>query len=116
MNVEDNNFNYDRDTWEAGIDPYFEQQDILVRHQIHSFDHFLEHDIPEIIGNSSPQEIGAGWDPKTKQYSRKYRYKFGKIYISKPLVLESNESVNILLPNIARMRELTYAAPLFVDV
>ena len=60
VNVEnpaEETFDWDRDTWKAGIDPYFEQPGILVRHPIHSFNHFLENDIPEIMNHQNPAHL-----------------------------------------------------------
>jgi len=115
MSQQDTQFDYDRDTWSI-IDEYFSQPEILVKHQINSFDKFINNDISEIIQHQNPLEVGVGWDSKKGHYARKYTVNFGRIYLSKPLVLERNESIKVLLPNEARDRDLTYAAPVFVDV
>lgn len=42
--------------------------------------------------------------------------KFGQVYLSKPVFIEKDGSAEALLPHMARLRNLTYSAPLFVDI
>lgn len=42
--------------------------------------------------------------------------KFGQIYLSKPTATEGDGSVQSMFPNEARLRNLTYSAPLYVDI
>ena len=42
--------------------------------------------------------------------------KFGQIYLTQPTFWEKDGSSSILLPNDARLRNLTYSAPLYVDI
>ena len=42
--------------------------------------------------------------------------KFGQVYLSKPTMTEADGETAILFPKDARLRNLTYAAPLYVDV
>ena len=42
--------------------------------------------------------------------------KFGQIYMSKPAHFEADGVSHILLPNDARLRNLSYTAPLYVDI
>ncbi|CAI7923669.1 unnamed protein product [Closterium sp. NIES-53] len=41
---------------------------------------------------------------------------FGQIYLSKPTMTEPDGETNTLFPKAARLRNLTYAAPLYVDI
>lgn len=45
-----------------------------------------------------------------------YRISFGQIYLSKPMMTESDGETNTLYPKVARLRNLTYSSPLYVDV
>lgn len=45
-----------------------------------------------------------------------YKIKFGQIYLSKPMMTESDGETATLFPKAARLRNLTYSAPLYVDV
>lgn len=41
---------------------------------------------------------------------------FGQIYLSKPVFIEADGETAVLFPKEARLRNLTYAAPLYVDI
>ncbi|KAI8021652.1 DNA-directed RNA polymerase II subunit RPB2 [Camellia lanceoleosa] len=45
-----------------------------------------------------------------------YRISFGQIYLSKPMMTESDGEPASLFPKAARLRNLTYSYPLYVDV
>ncbi|KNA03100.1 hypothetical protein SOVF_212370, partial [Spinacia oleracea] len=45
-----------------------------------------------------------------------YKIKFGQIYLSKPMMTESDGEATTLFPKAARLRKLTYLASLYVDV
>ena len=47
---------------------------------------------------------------------RKYRFKFGQIYLSTPQLTEKDGTTDTMRPMVARLRNLTYNAPLFVDM
>ena len=51
------------------------------------------------------------------EYRRtKHRFKFGQVYLSSPQLTEKDGTSEVMRPMVARLRNLTYAAPLFVDV
>ena len=41
---------------------------------------------------------------------------FGEIYFSSPLIHENNGSTKLMYPNDARLRNLTYSAPISLDI
>lgn len=45
-----------------------------------------------------------------------FRVQFGQIYLSKPMVTEADGMTSTLFPKEARLRNLTYSAPLYVDM
>ena len=45
-----------------------------------------------------------------------YRISFNQIYLSKPMVTEADGYTTTLFPKEARLRNLTYSAPLYVDM
>lgn len=45
-----------------------------------------------------------------------YKINFGQIYLSKPMMTEADGETATLWPKAARLRNLTYSAPLYVDV
>jgi DNA-directed RNA polymerase II subunit RPB2 len=65
-------------------------------------------------------ETSAGPAPITVKSSVNHEYEitleFEKISIRKPTIFENNGAIHPMLPNDARLRNLTYASPLNVDV
>lgn len=45
-----------------------------------------------------------------------YKISFGQIFLSKPMMTESDGETATLFPKAARLRNLTYSAPLYADV
>lgn len=45
-----------------------------------------------------------------------YEIKFGQIYLSKPTFVEPDGETVVMFPKEARLRNLTYSAPLYVDI
>jgi DNA-directed RNA polymerase II subunit RPB2 len=52
----------------------------------------------------------------TASHEYEVRMEFQNISIRKPTIFENNGSVQPMMPNDARLRNLTYSAPLYVDV
>jgi DNA-directed RNA polymerase II subunit RPB2 len=89
----------------------------LVRQQLDSFDEFVKNTIQEIVDETeelileSPAAYGAEEEVNTR-----FIIKFGQIYVSKPTVIEADGSTTIMFPQEARLRNLTYSGPLYVDM
>jgi len=62
--------------------------------------------------------IAAATGPPATLVNHEYEVnlEFQNVTIRKPTIFENNGSVQPMMPNDARLRNLTYAAPLFVDV
>lgn len=106
-------WDFDTDTWKI-LDTYFKQDKILTRHQIDSFNDYVETIIPKIIENNKQIVIALDTTAKNTQY--KFIVEFRNIYMGKPYIHENNDTIRPLLPSEARNRDLTYASQLFVDV
>ena len=81
----------------------------LVRFQIDSYNDFITRRIPRIfreIGEIRPEVPDIG----------ELRIKLGKFMIGGPSIKEADGSVREILPMEARLRNLTYAAPMFVEM
>ena len=133
------------------LDLYFKQSEgrQIVSHQVESFNHFMDIDIPEIVQQVNPLVVrGSPEIPlsgprsalasatglstsaanalmgRTSEAlaasSAKHEYQvdlmFENVSLRKPTIFENNGAVLPMMPNDARMRNLTYASPLFVDV
>ncbi|KAH7546013.1 hypothetical protein FEM48_Zijuj01G0155800 [Ziziphus jujuba var. spinosa] len=106
------------DAW-AVISAYFEEHG-LVRQQIDSFDEFIHNTLQEVVDefanleirpNPEPNPVGKQDFPETI-----YKIHFGQTYLSKPTMTESDGETATLFPKTARLRNLTYSAPLYMDV
>ena len=134
------------------LELYFEQAEgrQIVAHQVESFNHFMDIDIPEIVQQVNPLVVrgspetplsgprsalasatglstsaanalmGRTSDAIFNSSSAKHEYQvdlyFENVSLRKPTIFENNGAILPMMPNDARMRNLTYASPLFVDV
>ncbi|KAH9624453.1 hypothetical protein KSS87_008143 [Heliosperma pusillum] len=122
MMVEDEDEDEDEitqeDAW-AVISAFFEEKG-LVRQQLDSFDEFIQNTMQEIVDESADIEIHPESQHNPGHQSdfaeTIYKIKFGQIYLSKPMMTESDGETATLFPKAARLRNLTYSAPLYVDV
>lgn len=105
------------DTWTV-ISSYFQEKG-LVRQQLDSFDEFIQNTMQEIVDESPPiiliPEVQHTPGENPTNLTR-FVIKFGQIFISKPTMTETDGSPQAMLPNEARLRNLTYSAPLYVDM
>lgn len=98
---------------------YFSDQRRIVRHQIDGFDNFIDNKIYEILDeyNSNPKNvIYADYDKELERNKLEYHIKFGKIYISRPIIQDDQSSIRQMFPNDARLQKLTYSLTLKVDI
>jgi DNA-directed RNA polymerase beta subunit len=86
----------------------FEQEREWVKFQIESFNNFVDYGLQKIINEIGSINIVQGVED--------LKLKFGKIEVEKPIVKESDGSVRIIHPNEARIRNLTYLAPIWVSI
>jgi DNA-directed RNA polymerase II subunit RPB2 len=66
-----------------------------------------------LMGNSLDGNYASG---KNIQHEYEITLEFEKISIRKPTIFENNGAIHPMMPNDARLRNLTYAAPLNIDV
>lgn len=144
------------------LNAYFAQSNgrQIISHQIESFNHFMDIDIPEIVTMVNPivvrgspeiplsgprsalasatglsttaanalmqskQDVATlvGIAPPVQaptpmvKHEYEVSLEFKNPSLRKPTIFENNGAVLPMMPNDARLRNLTYAAPLFVDV
>lgn len=104
----------DDDAWQV-ISSYFEQKG-LVRQQLDSFDQFVKVKMQEVIDENS-QLIVQSTPTAGSSAVKKMILKFGQIYVTKPpMYVECDGKNKNLHPNEARIRDLTYACNLSIDV
>ena len=112
-----------REMAEKLIKTYFQTQDYpFTRHHIESYDQFLSQDLPAIIRAENPFTLIQEPIGSTGTYAYKAEIYIGgiqgdKIYIGTPAVsLKESSEIRVLLPNEARLRNLTYASNVEVDI
>ncbi|KAJ3029736.1 DNA-directed RNA polymerase III core subunit ret1 [Rhizophlyctis rosea] len=88
--------------------PAFLQTKGLVKQHIDSFNYFIETDIKKIVAANA--EIDSDVDPK-------FRLKFLNISVKRPQGRDSQNGINYeLTPNECRLRDVTYAGNIEVDI
>jgi DNA-directed RNA polymerase II subunit RPB2 len=89
---------------------YFNQKNILVKHQLDSYNEYIEKILPNIISNYFPIEMDFDSD-KIKNIKLNIK----NVNLGKPFTTENNGSSKILTPEIARLRNYSYVSPIIVD-
>eukprot|EP01104_Vermistella_antarctica_P008801 TRINITY_DN2233_c0_g2_i1.p1 TRINITY_DN2233_c0_g2~~TRINITY_DN2233_c0_g2_i1.p1 ORF type:complete len:1180 (+),score=351.20 TRINITY_DN2233_c0_g2_i1:251-3790(+) len=118
MDVEEHNEEVSQeDAWTV-ISSYFDEKG-LVRQQLDSFDEFVRDTMTEIISESKVSvHQGSTHQPGADDANivTKWTLNFNRVFLSKPAVVECDGSTELLFPCDARLRNLTYSAPLYVDM
>ncbi|XP_072027368.1 DNA-directed RNA polymerase II subunit RPB2 [Amphiura filiformis] len=109
------------DRWQEAcwivISSYFDEKG-LVRQQLDSFDEFIQMSVQRIVEDAPPVDLQAESQHMSTEaeVATRYLLKFEQIYLSKPTHWEKDGSPSPMMPNEARLRNLTYSAPLYVDI
>src|ERR1700722_15351918 len=104
------------DCWTI-ISSFFDQKG-LVRQQLDSFDEFVQNTMQEFVDENSELVLDQAQQHTGHEADsmRRYEIKFGQIYLSRPTVTEADGSVVPVFPQEARLRNLTYSAPLYIEM
>jgi DNA-directed RNA polymerase II subunit RPB2 len=96
-------------------DPYF-----LTRHHLDSYDRFISHGLADTLRKSKPISLlkdDVGRDGKSRKVEIDVRLGGKGVRVDIPTLMDaSTRSVRPLLPNEARLRDLTYGTNVYVDV
>ncbi len=87
----------------------FNKEKGMVRFQIDSYNDFISRRIPKVLN-----EIGIV-KPEVPELGE-FKIKLGEFRIGEPSVKEADGSVRGILPLEARIRNLTYSAPMFIEM
>ncbi|QPG74030.1 DNA-dependent RNA polymerase II [Brettanomyces nanus] len=104
------------DCWTV-ISSFFEAKG-LVSQQLESFEEFVESSIQELVLEDKKLILDQPAQHITEDddINRRYEITFGDIFLSKPSQTEADGTTSTLLPQEARLRNLTYSAPLYVEM
>ena len=92
------------------VQKFFEEHS-LVDSNIASFNSFINNQIQQIVSDQK-EAIPAVVPPDVEEV----KFEFGAVQVKKPTVVEADGSERILLPMEARLRNLTYASKVFIEV
>ena len=110
-------FEYNVDTWKV-IDSYFAQDNHkqIVKHQLESFQHFIDPQLKQIIQQFNPVIIYHDYVSEVNKHKVELHMEFREYSIGKPLIYENDGSTQTMTPALARLRHLTYASPLSINI
>lgn len=108
-----NSLNYD-DLWNI-VEELLTRNDgrELIKHQIESYDLFLEKYVKEVVLENNPLEVTKKITDNEKIV---YTIKFDNVTYGSPLFYDKDGKANIMYPKFARERNLTYSIPLCVNL
>tara|TARA_B110000285_G_scaffold31043_1_gene31937 strand:+ start:4855 stop:9159 length:4305 start_codon:yes stop_codon:yes gene_type:complete len=102
------------------IESYFEGKhlDRLVRHQIESYNNFVNYQIQRTIDMFNPVKIHSENDfiEEKQMYMLECSIKFNNFKLYPPQIHENNGATKIMLPQEAKLRNFTYASTMTIDI
>ena len=120
INLTSDSVNHEEIAWTI-IDKYFAHDpNILVKHHLESYNNFFNHKIHNIFKEKNPITIMKEQDESTKEYNYKAELYIGgidgkRLYFGKPIIYDDHRE-HYMFPNEARLRNMTYAITLHVDI
>ena len=107
------------DRWNI-IKSYFDKQHLqrLVRHQIESYNDFVNYQIQKTIDMFNPVQVHSMHykHPDLDIYSLDMSIAFENFRIYRPQIHENNGAMKLMFPHEARLRNFTYASVMTVDL
>ena len=103
------------------IDKYFnDNPDFLVRHHLDSYNDFFNKGLKRLFKEKNPIRIMKQQDEETKDFKLQCNLFLGgkngdKLYYGKP-VIHDDDRDHYMYPNEARLRNMTYAMTIHMDV
>ena len=111
--------NNQEDFWRL-IESYFDKCHLeqLVRHQLESYNDFVNQQIPKTIEMFNPVIIRSenDWDPENKKYKLEIIINFENFTIYRPQIHENNGATKLMFPHEARSRNFTYGSAMNIDM
>ena len=115
-NLIEKDFEWDRDTWE--VIQLFVKRDKgshLVSHQLHSYNTFIQKELPVVIEQYNPITLNYNFDEDVGKYLHSVQIFINNITLSEPTANENNGCTQVMTPHIARLRNFSYSSPMTVD-
>ena len=119
INDESKKINKDSDDWSV-INAYFSNKHLqqLIRHQIESYNDFINRQIPNTINMFNPVHIYSEHDfnKKANKYALEIFITFENFGIYRPQIHENNGATKLMFPQEARLRNFTYASNMTINI
>ena len=102
------------------IESYFKGQHLArcVRHQLESYNYFVNHQIQKTIDMFNPVTIHSEQDyiKELDKYSLELILSFDNFHLYRPQIHENNGATKLMYPQEARLRNFTYASAMTIDL
>ena len=109
----------EKDVWDI-IGNYFEDKHLhqLVRHQIESYNDFIQNQMKKTIEMFNPLIIKSSQDyiKEFKKYRLQIIINFENLSLYRPEIHENNGATKLMFPNDARLRNFTYNSNMTLDL
>ena len=113
------NENSELDSWDI-IKSYFSERHLqrLVRHQIESYNDFINNQITKTIDMFNPVLVHSSHykHPDLDVYSLDMSISFDNFRMHRPQIHENNGAMKLMFPHEARLRNFTYASVMTIDL
>lgn len=111
---------HDKDyAWDI-LGSYFRKDylQMLVRHQIETYDNFINIQLKKTVEMFNPTSIVSEQDynQKLKKYALTIELRADNFSILRPQIHENNGAIKVMFPSEARLRNFTYSAMMMVDI
>ena len=112
-------YNNEEMAWDI-IESYYDGQHLTrcVRHQLESYNQFVNHEIQKTIDMFNPVTIHSehDYDKESDNYSLEMIITFVNFHIYRPQIHENNGATKLMFPQEARLRNFTYSSSMTVDL
>ena len=102
------------------IESYFKDQHLsqLVRHQLESYNDFVNNQIQKTIDMFNPVQICSenDYNKEADKYSLEIYVTFENFHLYRPQIHENNGASKLMFPQEARLRNFTYASMMTIDL
>lgn len=102
------------------IESYFNgnHSSCLVRHQLESYNDCIHRQIPQTIQMFNPVWVRSDKDvlPNSDKYSLEVEITFINLKLYPPQIYENNGATKLMMPNEAKLRNVTYASNMTIDI
>ena len=116
--IKDENVIFTKDDHDAIIESILKQHDNkeFINHQLTSYKQFITKDIGDIIKQFNTRKLYFNYDPIVNKHTTELHIDFLNYNIGSPIIHENDGSYQQMTPMLARLRNLTYRAPLSINL